>query len=600
MTDAITLTAGAGLAESAAWWASAVVYQIYPRSFADSNGDGIGDLRGILNHVDHLVDLGIDVVWLSPIYASPGDDNGYDISDYQSIDPAFGTLEDLDVLTEELHRRGIKLVMDLVVNHTSDEHPWFVESSFAVDSPKRDWYWWRPPRPGFHAGAPGAEPTNWESFFSGSAWALDVTSEEYYLHLFSRKQPDLNWENPQVRAAVYEMMRWWLDRGVDGFRMDVINLISKDVSLPDGQVDPGRRWGDGFPFYASGPRIHEFLQEMHREVFGDREGEYLTVGEMPGVTVEDARLFTDPLRRELDMVFQFEHVGLDHGPSGKFDPRLLSLRELKESFLRWQNGLSDVGWNSLYWNNHDQPRAVSRFGNDAEHWRHSAKLLAAVLHLQRGTPFIFQGEELGMTNADFATIGDIRDIESLNFFDEATLTGRVEEEVALEGIRHSGRDNARTPMQWTADRHAGFTSGKPWIAANTNAHRVNASDQRADPDSIFAFYRALIRLRHSDPVVVHGDFTMLAVEDPQLFAYQRRFDGTAILVLASFGDGLIEPRSLVGGDQVEAEWAEATLILGNYESPSGGALAPLRPWEVRVLRVGSRAREDCIPGTVEG
>ncbi len=581
MTDAITLTSGTGLAESAAWWASAVVYQIYPRSFADSNGDGIGDLRGILDHVDHLVDLGVDVLWLSPIYSSPGDDNGYDISDYQSIDPAFGTLEDLDLLTEELHRRGIKLVMDLVVNHTSDEHPWFIESASGVDSPKRDWYWWRPPREGFDAGAPGAEPTNWESFFSGSAWALDSASEEYYLHLFSRKQPDLNWENPQVRAAVYEMMRWWLDRGVDGFRMDVINLISKDVSLPDGEVAPGRHWGDGFPFYGSGPRIHEFLQEMHREVFSDRGGRYLTVGEMPGVTVEEARLFTDPERAELDMVFQFEHVGLDHGPSGKFDPQPLSLRELKESFLRWQDGLSDVGWNSLYWNNHDQPRAVSRFGNDAEEWLHSAKLLAAVLHLQRGTPFIFQGEELGMTNADFATIGDIRDIESLNFFDEAMLTGRVEEEAALEGIRRSGRDNARTPMQWTADRHAGFTIGEPWIAANLNAHRVNASDQRADPDSIFAFYRELIRLRHSDPVVVHGDFEMLAVEHPELFAYRRSLDEAAVLVLAAFGGGI--DLAVIGSRA--SEWQQAELVLGNYPL-SAGVLDPLRPWEVRVLRVG--------------
>ena len=586
MTDSVTFTAGAELAESEAWWASAVVYQIYPRSFADSNGDGIGDLRGILDHVNHLVDLGVDVVWLSPIYASPGDDNGYDISDYQSIDPAFGTLEDLDLLTEELHRRGIKLVMDLVVNHTSDEHPWFVESASSVDDPKRDWYWWRPPRAGFEAGAVGAEPTNWESFFSGSAWTLDAASEEYYLHLFSRKQPDLNWENPRVRHAIYEMMRWWLDRGVDGFRMDVINLISKDVSLPDGDVAPGRRWGDGFPFYGSGPRIHEFLQEMHREVFGDRRGEYMTVGEMPGVTVDEARLFTDPARRELDMVFQFEHVGLDHGPTGKFDPQPLSLRELKESFHRWQHGLSEVGWNSLYWNNHDQPRAVSRFGNDSKHWLHSAKLLAAVLHLQRGTPFIFQGEELGMTNADFATIADIRDIESLNFFDEVALTGRVEAAVALEGIRRSGRDNARTPMQWTGDRHAGFTSGEPWIAANANADRVNASDQRADPDSIFAFYRALIRLRHSDPVVVHGDFEMLAVEHPEFFAYRRRLGEAEVLLLASFGEGPLDPVALAGDDQLADEWTSAVSILGNYPSATEGVLAPLRPWEVRVLRVG--------------
>jgi oligo-1,6-glucosidase len=579
VTDAITITAGAGLEESAAWWTSAVVYQIYPRSFADSNGDGVGDLLGILEHVDHLVALGVDAVWLSPIYASPGDDNGYDISDYRSIDPVFGSLDDFDRLVTELHSHGIRLVMDLVVNHTSDEHPWFVESASSVDSPKRDWYWWRPPRPGFAAGEVGAEPTNWESFFSGPTWELDPASGEYYLHLFSRKQPDLNWENPEVRYAIYDMMRWWLDRGVDGFRMDVINLISKDPALPDGVAAPGRLWADGFPHYGGGPRIHEFLAEMHREVFGDSAGRYLTVGEMPGVTVEEARLFTDPSRHELDMVFQFEHVGLDHGPSGKWEHHLLSLADLKGSFQRWQSGLSDVGWNSLYWNNHDQPRAVSRFGDDGEHWLRSAKLLAAVLHLQRGTPFIFQGEELGMTNADFASIADIRDIESLNFFDQASRSGDGAAAAALAGIRRAGRDNARTPMQWSSGTHGGFTHGEPWISVNANAASVNASIQRDDPDSVFAFYRDLIRLRHTVPVVVHGDFELLEGGHPNLFGYVRRLGDSSLLLLANFGSATI-PVGVAGE-------LDSRQVLANYPLAADPRRDELRPWEVRVLRSGS-------------
>jgi oligo-1,6-glucosidase len=583
MTDVITLTSGAGPEESAAWWASSVVYQIYPRSFADSNGDGIGDLRGILEHVDHLSELGVDVVWLSPIYASPGDDNGYDISDYQAIDPVFGTFEDFHQLVDELHRRDIKLVMDLVVNHTSDEHPWFVESSSGPDSPKRDWYWWRNARHGFAPGTPGAEPTNWESFFSGSSWTLDPGSEQYYLHLFSRKQPDLNWENDEVRRAVYAMMRWWLDLGVDGFRMDVINLISKDVALPDGPVVPGRQWADGFPFYSSGPRIHEFLQEMHREVFGDDGDRYLTVGEMPGVTVDDAKLFTDPARHELDMVFQFEHVDLDHGPSGKFEPKELDLVELKRSFLRWQSGLSDVGWNSLYWNNHDQPRAVSRFGDDGRYRKESAKLLAAVLHLQRGTPYIFQGEELGMTNARFESIDEIRDIESLNYFAHAIFSAAEAADSAIAGISRSGRDNARTPMQWSAAAHGGFTSGHPWIGVNSNAVNLNAEEQLADPDSVFHFYRRLIELRHTEPVVVHGDFRMLALEHPSLFAYCRTFEGACLLVVANFHDGLLE----IDADSELRPFETGSLTLGNYPAPRV-ALERLQPWEVRVISLARR------------
>ncbi len=401
----------AGTDRERPWWHRSTVYQIYPRSFADSDGDGIGDIAGITQHLDHLADLGVDVIWLSPVYRSPQDDNGYDISDYQDVDPLFGDIEAMDALIAEAAKRDIGIVMDLVVNHTSDEHPWFLESRSSRDNPKRDWYWWSDPADGFDGHEPGeapsgAEPTNWGSFFSGSTWAWDEATQQYYLHLFSRKQPDLNWENPEVREAVYAMMRWWLERGVAGFRMDVVNLISKrvgaDGTLSDGVARPDG-WGNGFPEFVDGPRMHEFLAEMHHEVFDAFPGTFLTVGEMPGVTLEQARLYTAPERREVDMVFQFEHMGLDGGPLGKFDPQPLHLPDLKRNLERWQKGLADVGgWNSLYWNNHDQPRILSRWGDDSPENRVvSAKTLGAILHLHQGTPYVYQGEELGMSNAHF-------------------------------------------------------------------------------------------------------------------------------------------------------------------------------------------------------
>ncbi|WP_457964369.1 alpha-glucosidase [Arthrobacter sp. D1-29] len=562
------------------WFRNAVVYQIYPRSFADSDGDGVGDLRGIIGRLDYLHRLGVDVVWLSPVYRSPQDDNGYDISDYRDIDPVFGDLETLDELLNGLHARGMKLVMDLVVNHTSDEHPWFMESRSGKDSPKQDWYWWRPARDGMEPGAPGAEPNNWGSAFSGPAWEYDQASGEYYLHLFSKKQPDLNWENPEVRAAIYDMMNWWLDRGVDGFRMDVINFISKDPALPDGPRADGMLYGDGAPHYISGPRIHEFLQEMHQEVFEGRDKDLLTVGEMPGVTVEDALLFTDPARGEVDMVFQFEHVALDQEGGNKWRPRKLQLTDLKKSLGRWQEALGERGWNSLYWGNHDQARAVSRFGDDGQYRELSAKMLAAVLHLHRGTPYVYQGEELGMTNMTFGAISDYRDIEVLNHHREATThLGHTDAEV-LAALAPLNRDNARTPVQWDASRHGGFTTGSPWIAVNPNANTINAAAQVDDPDSVYNFYRQVIALRHTDPVVADGDFTMLLPEDPHVYAFRRSLPGAELLVLGNFSGA---PQTADVGIPAWSDivQSDAVQVLGNYPASPG---FELRPWEVKVLR----------------
>ena len=561
------------------WWRSAVVYQVYPRSFADGDGDGIGDLAGVRSRLDHLQHLGVDVLWLSPVYPSPQDDNGYDISDYQDIEPVFGTLEDFDRLLHDVHDRGMKLIMDLVVNHTSDEHPWFVASRSSKDDPKRDWYWWRPARAGMEAGAPGAEPNNWSSSFSGSAWQLDEATGEYYLHLFSRKQPDLNWENPEVRSAVHAMMRWWLDRGVDGFRMDVINYISKVTDLPDAHSASGALFADGFEHYASGPRIHEFLQEMHREVFAGRPDRLLTVGEMPGVTVEDARLFTDPARGEVDMVFQFEHVRLDQGVD-KWDVRPLDLRDLKASLGRWQAGLAEVGWNSLYWDNHDQPRAVSRFADDGEHRVESAKMLATVLHLHRGTPYVYQGDEIGMVNPPWGSIDEFRDIESLNHYAHTAGAGLADPEHVLDSLRHRGRDNARTPMQWDGSPSAGFTTGEPWIAVNPDHVEVNVAAQRDDPDSVLAHYRQLIALRHEEPAVVEGDFTMLLAQDERVYAFVRRLGSTQLLVLGNFSADVV-PAPVPDAQA----WADAELAVGRVGAPaSADAPLVLGPWEGRAYR----------------
>ncbi|WP_148575222.1 alpha-glucosidase [Nocardioides caldifontis] len=566
------------------WWKAAVVYQVYPRSFADSDGDGVGDLRGVIEHLDHIAGLGCDVVWLSPVYRSPQDDNGYDISDYQDIDPTFGTLADLDELVDQLHRRGMRLVMDLVVNHTSDEHPWFVESRADRTNPKADWYVWRDPRPGTVGGTPGAEPNNWGSVFSGRAWEWVPERGQYYLHLFSRKQPDLDWENPDVRAAVHSMMRWWLDRGVDGFRMDVINVISKPAGLPDGPVD-ATGLGAGLSSCVHGPRLEEFLAEMKREVFDPRPGTYLLVGEAPGATPEQGLRLTDRETGSVSMVFQFEHVDLDHEGS-KWRPRPMPLTVLKHSLGRWQEQLGERGWNSLYFSNHDQPRPVSRWGNDRVEgdrawWRESATALATVLHLQRGTPFVYQGEELGMTNAPFASVEELRDIESLNHYRVAVDEVGQDPEEVLDAIRRIGRDNARTPVQWTSGPHAGFTTGTPWIDVNPNHRWLNAEAQVGDPTSVYSYYRALVELRHGNPVVVDGSFTMLEPDHPRLYAYRRTLGDRWVEVLVNWSDEpLTLPSTVVRPD---GELLLANLPERAADPAHAGELAP---WEARVL--GSR------------
>ncbi|MNO21466.1 Oligo-1,6-glucosidase [compost metagenome] len=555
------------------WWKENVVYQIYPRSFMDSNGDGIGDLQGIISRLDYLKELGIGIIWLSPVFQSPNDDNGYDISDYQSIMDDFGTMEDWEQLLGEAHQRGIRLVMDLVVNHTSDEHAWFVESRSSRDHPRRDYYVWRP-------GKEDKEPNNWVSFFSGSAWKYDERTGEYYLHLFSQKQPDLNWENAALRQDVYQMMTWWLDKGIDGFRMDVINLISKDTAYPEVVSDSADSYQWGGQYFMNGPRIHEFLQEMNREVLSKYD--VMTVGEMPGATIEEAVRYTSPEQNELNMVFQFEHMELDSG-TDKWDLKPWRLTELKSVFNKWQTGLQGKGWNSLYLNNHDQPRMVSRFGQDKEYRVPSAKMLATFLHMQQGTPFIYQGEEIGMTNVRFSSIGDYRDIEILNMYREKMEQGADPNKV-MESIYAKGRDNARTPFQWDNAPHGGFTTGLPWIAANSNYTTINAAQAQADPNSIFHYYRQLISLRKEHDILVYGDFQMLLPDHDEIVAFTRTLDGQKLLVMLNFFDG--EPEWL-------PEWltkqgissSGSRLLIGNY--PVESLALPensftLQPFEARV------------------
>ena len=546
------------------WWKKSVVYQVYPRSFCDTNGDGIGDLQGIILHLDHIEKLGADVIWLNPIYASPNDDNGYDISDYRAIMPEFGTMADFDMLLEEAHKRGIRIVMDLVVNHTSDEHAWFVESRKSKDNPYRDYYIWR-------EGKDGNLPNNWGSAFAGPAWEKTEETGEYYLHLFSRKQVDLNWTNPAVRQEVYDVMRFWLDKGVDGFRMDVINYISKAPGLPDGPVKG--LYGDFVPHSVNGPRIHEFMQEMNREVLSHYD--IMSVGETPSVSVQDACDFSDPARRELNMVFQFEHMSLDDDEIyGKWSTRHLPLLALKENLSHWQTALHGKAWNSLYWNNHDQPRIVSRIGNDTtEELRvASAKMLGTLLHMMQGTPYIYQGEELGMTNMHFPSINDYRDIDTLNTYREMTEQRGLTHEDMMARIHRHSRDNARTPMQWTDGLNAGFTTGTPWLGVNPNHTVINAAAQADDPHRVFSHYRNLIQLRKGYDIITYGDYTLLLPDHPVIFAFERHWQDQVLTVICSFSDDILKDASI-------APLCKGELLLSNYTTADECCL---QPWEARV------------------
>ncbi|WP_028546945.1 glycoside hydrolase family 13 protein [Paenibacillus taiwanensis] len=555
-----------------AFWKEAVVYQIYPRSFKDSNGDGIGDIPGIVSKLDYLQELGVDVIWLSPVYRSPNDDNGYDISDYRNIHEEFGTLVDWEALTDGLHKRGMKLVMDLVVNHTSDEHAWFEASRETKDSPYREYYYWR-------EGKDGQEPNNWTSVFSGSAWEYDEKTDAYFLHLFSKKQPDLNWESPKVRREVYEMMRWWLEKGVDGFRMDVINFISKTPELPSVGED---RYAWGGEHFMNGPKLMDYLLEMKREVLDHYE--VMTVGEMPGVNADQAVEITDEEHGALNMVFQFEHVDIGSGPGGKFDLKPWTLHELRGILHKWQIGLADKGWNSLYLNNHDQPRMVSRFGDAGEYRVLSAKMLATLLHTLKGTPYIYQGEELGMTNVSFERIDQYKDIETLNMYREATeLHGKDPADV-LRSIHVKGRDNARTPMQWDASAHGGFTTGSPWLEVNPNYTDINAELALQDTNSIFYYYKELIRLRKQHPIMVYGAYKLYLENDDHVYAYSRSWQGKEWAIVLNFARHEV-PFSCPDHWQGRS----FTRMTGNYADLQVSKMqdCSLRPFEALVLELDS-------------
>lgn len=557
------------------WWKEGVVYQIYPRSFYDSDGDGIGDLRGIIQKLDYLQELGVDIVWLCPVYKSPNDDNGYDISDYRDIMDDFGTLSDWEELLAEMHKRGIRLVMDLVVNHTSDEHPWFQESRKSKDNLYRDFYIWRP-------GKDGGEPNNWRSFFGGSAWQYDEQTGEYYLHLFSRKQPDLNWENPKVREEIYAMMDWWLQKGIDGFRMDVINMLSKVPGLPDAPVVTEDRYQFGGQYFINGPRLMEFLNEMKGSVLSRYD--ILTVGETPLVTPQDAIELTGEERGPLKMVFQFEHMDLSAEAGAAVTlQKTQVLQHLRAVTTRWQKGLENRAWNSIYLGNHDQPRCVSQFGDDDEYRVESAKMLATFAHMLQGTPYIYQGDEIGMTNVAFESIEEYRDIATRNRYREAVEEKGVDPRLALQVVHARSRDNARTPMQWDASTHAGFTRGTPWINVNPNYTRINVAESLADSNSIFHYYRKLIRLRRENPVIVYGSFDLIVDSPEGIYAFLRTLEEDRLLVLLNFSKStqiftLPEHLTFTG----------AEILINNYEVNAGDTLGEitLRPFEARVYRLG--------------
>lgn len=546
-----------------AWWKEAIVYQIYPRSFCDSNGDGIGDLNGITSKLDYLKELGIDVIWLSPVYKSPNDDNGYDISDYEAIMTEFGTMDDFDKMLSEAHKRGIKIVMDLVVNHTSDEHPWFVESRSSKDNPKRDYYIWK-------EGKNGKEPNNWGSAFSGPAWKYDEKTDMYYLHLFSVKQPDLNWENQKVRKEVFDMMTRWCKKGIDGFRMDVISLISKPEGFPDAKVVG--LYGD-MNICANGPKVHDYLKEMNQKVLS--KFDIMTVGETAGVTLDEAKRYANSEGSELNMVFQFEHMNLDSGEKFKWSTKHIPLVPLKENLTKWQLGLDNVAWNSLYFCNHDQPRIVSRLGDDSDEFRElSAKCIATCLHMMQGTPYVYQGEELGMTNTVFNSVDDFRDLESVNAYRELIESGLYTKEDMFPKIAHKSRDNARTPMPWDTSENAGFTTGTPWLALNPNYNKINVADQLKREDSVFHYYQKLIKLRKEYEIIVYGKYELLLPDDEHIFAYVRTLGNQKLLVVCNFSKA--EQKFDFTG------YENAQVLISNYDG-NISEKATLKPYSAIAL-----------------
>ena len=549
------------------WWKESVVYQIYPKSFKDSNGDGVGDIRGIIQKLDYLKELGVNVLWISPMLESPQDDNGYDISDYRRIYEEYGTMEDYEELLCEAHKRSIRILMDLVVNHTSDEHNWFIESRKSKDNPYRDYYIWKDP-------VNGKEPNNWGGAFGGSAWEYDPQTQMYYLHLFSKKQPDLNWENEKVRQEVYDMMKFWCEKGIDGFRMDVISMISKDQRFPYGEMNNGL-YGDFGPYCVHGPRVHEFLQEMNQKVLSKYD--IMTVGETAGVTIEEAQKYAGDDRNELNMVFQFEHVESGCGDYGKWTTAKYDFKEFKNIMIKWQEELQGKAWNSLFLGNHDQPRSVSRFGNDNPVYREtSAKMLATCIHMMQGTPYVYQGEELGMTNIYFDKLEDYRDIESINYFKEFTESGLMTPEHMMKCLMLRSRDNARTPMQWDDSKQAGFTEGEPWIKVNPNYKKINAAQQLEDPDSVFHYYQKLIRLRKEKDIIVYGEFEPLYREDEQIFAYTRKQDQEKLLTVCNFSDKNAEV-------EVPEEFKGAECLITNLGRKEFERKIVLNPYEAFVL-----------------
>ncbi|WP_324608736.1 alpha-glucosidase [Pediococcus claussenii] len=543
------------------WWKKSVVYQIYPKSFQDSNGDGIGDINGIIGHLDYLEKLGVDVIWLNPMYVSPQIDNGYDIANYRAIDPIFGTMEDFDRLLQAAHQHHLKIILDLVVNHTSDQHPWFKAAEDKND-PHHDYYIWKD-------GKKGKTPNNWGSYFGGSAWTYNENLAQYYLHLFAKQQPDLNWKNPRVREEVYDLMKFWLDKGIDGFRMDVINLISKR-SYKDGPQNGDEKYGSSQPETANGPRIHEFLHEMNQEVLSKYD--IMTVGEMPHTNPEEAVRYTQPASEELNMIFQFEHMGLDTENYGKFTPKRFKLDDLKRVLSRWQTELSAKGgWNSLYWSNHDQPRPTTRFGNDKQYRIESAKMLGTLLHMMQGTPYVFEGEEIGMTNARFNSIDEYQDLETLNGYRELIEVQKQTPEQALAGIYAKSRDNARTPMPWNGEDKGGFTTGTPWLKLNPNFKEINVHDTLKDPNSVFYYYQQLIEMRHNLAVITDGIYE-LNDDNPEMFNFIRENKRQKLIVQCSFANHEISYRS----SQLRAN---DKLILSNYETNKENIF---NPYEARV------------------